>query len=33
MRIIELQPGPYITYSLSVDGILSVGDLELDLPS
>ena len=33
MRIIKLQPGPHITYSLSVDRILSVGDLEIDLPS
>ena len=33
MSMFELQPGPLITFTLSDDDILSVGDLELDLPS
>ena len=33
MRIQNIQQGPYVTYTLSDEGILSVGNLELDLPS
>ena len=33
MRIEVLQPGPHITYTVSGEGLLSVGNLELDLPS